>query len=163
MAKRLTFWEDSKIDNSIATATRSAFNLLGATTEAEARGYTLTRTIIYLSCYNGTYAGISGRQVITVGLGMVERDAFNAGAFPDPEVAGDSPGRGWWYRQSRTVLSELDQPNSGWPYTVLMADIRSQRKVLYAIPTAIIKNDTFDGVSFSVRVNGWIRCLYKLP
>jgi len=163
MAKRLTFWEDILINTSLANAGQAGFDLLGSTGEAESRGYTLTRIILYLEFYNGTYAGISGRQQVSLGMGMIERDAASALEFPDPHVAADAPGRGWLYRNSRTVLSELDQANSGWPYVTMEADLRGQRKVLYAKPMAIFHNNNLDGVGFAVRLFGWIRCLYKLP
>ncbi len=163
MPKRDTVWLDTIVSVTAGTGASTSVDLLGTTLETEARGYTLVRTIISLEALNSTYAGHSGRQAVSLGIGMMEREAAASGAFPDPGDPTDAPGRGWVWRDTRVVLSVLDTPGEGWPYTRFAADLRGMRKVMYAEPVLVFDNDALDGVAFTVRVRGIIRSLYKLP
>ena len=156
---RPTDWIDSIVGFSAATSSQSQVSLMTGVAPVNMRGMTLIRTIVSVSVFSITVAGAWGIQVASIAIGVASQEAFAASILPDPNVATDKPPRGWVYRTSQVVA----QNGAGAPVSHdLRADIRGARKIENGELYVIMTNDPVAGTTFSIRMEGLIRTLYKL-
>ena len=111
---RSVAWEDRVLDSTIAVGGTSINDLMPNLTEDETRGATVTRLIGTMTWWSNTIGGAYGIQVLSIGIGMVGRTAFVAGAgsLPDPAVSADQPERGWLYRARYAVAQAVQSDKS---------------------------------------------------
>ena len=148
------------MDTPVASGSQGILQMILTLTADENRGATITRLIAEFALSSTTVAGAWGKQLVDLGLAMIERDAFSAAAVPDPDVSTDEPGRGWLYR-TRCVVA---QNGTGAPVLFpCKFDIRSQRKLDSAVLVLIINNTASTGTNFTVEVQGILRTLILLP
>ncbi len=126
------------------------------------KGWKLLRTIIQLKLMPTSPVTVNAQMVYSMGIGVIEDDAFAAGTFPEPGASLDFPSRGWVWRDNVLVK---DSTSSADPIHEINVkeDIRTQRLLGEGILVMIFNNDTFSGTSFSVDCGGFVRCLYQLP
>ena len=156
---RPTDWQDTTIAFSMVSGANTSLGLVGSLSTADLRGATLIRTIVRLDFHSTTVAGAWGVHQALAAIGIISQEAFAAGVFPDPRTQDEKPPRGWIYKGSAGVA----QNGVGSPVTYpLMADIRGARKIENGALFIIIDNQARNGTSFSVGVNGLVRCLIKL-
>ena len=157
---RRTDWVDTILNEVPTSGGQASDSLLGGLSEQDTRGLTLIRMILAFSLTSESIAGAYGIQSIDVGVGVVSQEAFAAGIFPDPVTASDKPPRGWIYRTNRAVA----QNGAGSPIIQeVLADIRGARMVENGELVIIVNNSNIVGTSFTCRVRGLVRCLFKLP
>ncbi len=160
MAVRQTDWVDTRIGLTIANNAQDTARVDGGSTQVVLRGTTIIRTIVSLYIVSTTVAGAWGIQELDLAIGISEREAFNAGVFPDPNVGTDKPARGWIYR---TALGVSQETGGGGVVFPVRADIRGARKIESGIVYLIVTNGQLLGTSFTVQVRGIVRMLMKLP
>ena len=159
MARR-TAWEDTLIDQDVASSGQNNQQLMNNLVQDERRGLTVVRWIGELSLNSLTVAGAYGVMKLALGITMLDADAAAAGAFPDPNQALDKPPRGWVYRTQCGV----SQNGVGTPIiTRCTFDIRAMRRFEGSVAYLIIDNNSSVGTSFTTQVHGYIRCLTLLP
>ena len=159
MARRTT-WEDHVLADDVALGAQVAVDMTPALTADEGKGMTVTRVIAVLDMISTTVAGAWGVQRVTFGMGVIDRDAFGVGAFPDPNTQDDEPAGGWLYRSSCAVAQ------NGTGAQVIYScrfDTRAQRKMGNGQLALIWNNDAILGTAFTVRVLGLTRSLMLLP
>ena len=157
---RPTDWQDTILNLPATSGNSNSLALDGVLTAVDLRGTTLIRTIIRLNVQSATVAGAWGTQRLDLGIGIVSREAFTAGALPDPATAGDKPPRGWIWRDSIVVSQNGAQGN---PVAVrIEADIRGARKVENGRLFLIGDNTPILGTTFSTQLTGLVRILMKL-
>ena len=156
---RPTDWQDTVFNQSAVAGAQNSISLDGVLTAADLRGTTLIRTIIRLNLQSATVAGAWGSQRADIGIGIVSRDAFTAGSFPDPVTGDDKPPRGWVWRDSVGVA----QNGVGGPIIVRVdADIRGARKIENGRLVLVWNNTNILGTSAVLQLYGLIRVLMKL-
>ena len=160
MPARQTDWVDTLVGFNLATGTQDNTRIDGGSTQVVLRGVTIIRTILNLSVISLSIAGAYGVQAMNFGIGISSREAFNAGVFPDPEIATDKPSRGWLWRHHLLA----SQNGTGTPIvSVVHADIRGARKIEDGIVYLIVANTPVIGTTFTASVQGIVRQLVKLP
>ncbi len=157
---RRTDWVDTIVDLTPASAGQDTVSLLSGLSAADMRGATLIRTILRLGIGSTSVAGVWGVQAVHIAIGIIAQEAFNAGAFPDPNAADDRPSRGWIYR---TMVVATQNGAGARIEVVLEADIRGARKIEAGVLFVIAQNKALRGTAFTASVDGLIRVLYKLP
>ena len=156
---RMTDWIDTSVGFTIATSAQTSLSLMTGVAPVNMRGMTLIRTILTLDCFSVTTAGAWGVQILSIGIGVASQEAFAAGVFPDPNTMTDKPPRGWVYRTSRCVA----QNGASAPVIMeIRADIRGARKIENGELYIVVDNDPIVGTTFTARVQGLARTLYKL-
>ena len=159
----MTAWDDQGIGLTTLVVGGNGLQLLLCENVAdpEKRGCTLIRTIIGLSFLANSPGSVTGRVVVTFAIALASDDAFSAGALPDPEVDDDFPIGGWLYRTRFPVMDGVGEPVP----TVhrIDADIRAGRKLDRSTIYMDMHSSSEFGSSFTVAINGMVRCLYKLP
>ena len=158
MARR-PYWSDTLIDDAVGSGAQDHNTLIGSFTAQETQGWTLTRMILELGLYKQAPSS-DGWQIIDIGIGLAEQDAFAAGVIPDPNVSNDEPARGWLYRTRCVVPADATE--------VLMpvmcrGDFRAQRKIDGAELYIVLNNTPGGGTAFTVEYTGIVRALYLLP
>ncbi len=148
------FWEDTRIDKSLAPGNDTQDSLVGGIPEDEIKGMTLTRLLMNLTL-TATTAGTGSRYA--AGIYLAEEDAFAAGAVADPEQEGDDPG--WVWRVFQIPIFSSD-PNDYAQTRHFILDLRAQRK-FPGEDTALILTQTNEGGVSTINSDGIIRCLYK--
>ncbi len=103
MPRRASDWIDSLVGLATATGGQSNVSLMSGVAPVNVRRQTLVRTLIELSLYSTTVAGVWGTQIVDIGIGITSQEAFAAGVLADPDTANDQPSRGWIYRTRRVV------------------------------------------------------------
>jgi len=157
---RKTDWVDTIVGLTPAAGGQDSVTLLTGLTANEMRGATMIRTILRLAFGSTSVAGAWGVSRIDIAIGIISQEAFAAGAFPDPNTAGDRPPRGWIWRT--TVAAT--QNGIGTPIMVqLEADIRGARKIEAGNLFILAQNTALRGTGFTATVDGICRVLYKLP
>jgi len=163
-ARRRTLWIDTTIDEATPAGTADDANLLVTTpSNLETKGFKVVRTIIDLTVKPGALAGATGSMFLSLGIGVIEDDAFAAGVFPDLNVADEAPASGWLYKSKTIVQDDTAQNASVIRSLQIKADIRTSRNIGRGVLVLMLRNDTFTGTSFTVDTGGLIRCLYELP
>ena len=157
---RKTWWQDRLIDVTVGAASQSTVDLLLNVSSDESRGLTLTRMILALILYSDTVAGAYGVQSVDLGIGLIDRDAASASAFPDPNSQDDAPPGNWVFRK-RCVCA---QNGAGAPVLYSCeVDLRAMRKVQEGQLTLIVNNTSVTGTAFQVHILGSARSLLLLP
>ncbi len=159
---RSTRWETDFMGVTMGAPTLLSFTLVGLLSENELRGNTLTRTIGRIQMMANVPSLTTGTLEIDAGIGIIERDALTAGALPDPSIAADAPGRGWVWRDKMVVRDSEDTLNEG-VVSEFKFDVRGQRKMYNATLVLILESTVLSGVTFTMRVSGIVRTLWKLP
>ena len=160
MARRGTYWVDSRLSRTVANGGQDQVSLMGSGDLADFRGATLIRTIVRLNICSTTVAGAFGVQRASQGIGVASREAQVGGVVPDPDTADDAPARGWIWRNSRMIAQ------NGIGAVVVFdayADIRAARKVDNGAVFLITENFAVTGTTFNLHVEGLIRLLFKAP
>ncbi len=162
---RKTVWSDILVNSTIANGAQSGVDLTGEFDErSERRGLTLTRLLIDICLIgNAVSEAVSGHSQLTMGVAVLDSDAFIGAIFPDPQSQDDQPPRPWVWRTSQLVASaQSDGVFPGVP-RLIKADIRSQRMLGMGQLVLIMHNQTLTGTAFSIRAHGIMRGLYLLP
>jgi len=157
---RKTDWVDTIIDLTPAPGGQDSVTLLTGLTANDMRGATLIRTILRLAYGSTTVAGAWGTSRIDIAIGIISTEAFSAGAFPDPNTAGDRPPRGWLWR---TTLIASQNGIGTTIVAPIEVDIRGARKIEAGNLFMIAQNTSLLGTAFTASVGGMCRVLYKLP
>ncbi len=157
---RMTDWMDTLVDLTPAPGGQDSVSLLTGLSIADMRGATLIRTIIRLAVGSTTVAGAWGTERLDLAIGIISKEAFAAGAFPDPNVSTDKPPRGWVWRTS--VMATQNGAGARLE-TVLEGDIRGARKIEGGELFIIGQTTNLLGTAFTPTVIGLVRVLYKLP
>ena len=160
--RRGTAWEDHFVTIEIANGGSINEDLLTNTTDSERRGYTLVRQILRLDLVADVPGGVSGKQQVSLGIGLASDDAFAAGALPEPEAGVDFPVTGWLWRSQYIVIDELLINGLVAPIRIdedLHAARKLDRSTLYIRAHSTVEQ----GTAFQVALTGLIRSLYKLP
>jgi len=159
MVTRQVDWQDTQISLEIATGAQGSTRVDGSVTDVVARRLTVIRTIIALDVFSTSVAGAWGVQECAIGIGVISREAFAAGVLPDPVEATDKPTRGWLWRTHQCV----SQNGIGTPILVrIEGDFRGARKLDAGVLLLIANNTTLDGTTFTYRLRGLVRCLFKI-
>ncbi len=156
---RPTDWIDTRVIMSAVSGGQARQSLMTGVAPVNMRGMTVIRTIVVLGMISQDVAGAWGIQQIDLAIGVASQEAFAAGVVPDPNSDTDKPPRGWVFRSQRLVAQNGVGHQVVFP---LEMDIRGARKIengeLY-----VVANNTFvNGTSFTVKVQGLVRTLYKL-
>jgi len=159
--RRKTVWIDSFFGLTLSDGQMVQENsLLSDLIPTDTQGLTLVRTLIHYYCMAGQVGTGVAAQVVSLAIGLADQEAFAAGVLSDPETEGDEPILGWVWRDRLVAMTPGD---TGSQLTELRADIRAMRKIdngeLYFTQRSI---NSF-GTPFTVRMQGIVRCLFKLP
>ena len=147
------------VSEETASVAQDSVRVDGSVTDVVARRLTVVRTIVSLDIFSTTVAGVWGVQEIALGIGVISREAFAAGVFPDPVEANDKPTRGWLWRTHQAV----SQNGSGGQVLVhIEGDFRGARKLDAGVLILIINNTPLQGTAFTVFTRGLVRTLFKL-
>jgi len=163
MAARKTFWLDKQFSITAAANSQNANVLTSTLTVQERRGLTLVRMIYRIWTTPVDALDTHTQQLVWFGVGLIESDAVTAGTFPDVDIEGDAPGRGWVIRD--VVANQSGAGTSGVSiYGELRGDIRAMR-VIHQTEELVAIFDTADfaGTAQSTRIRGQCRLLFKLP
>ena len=149
---------------SVSSGSTSEVGLVDDTADPEKRGCTLIRLIMDFWMFPSIPGAVSGRQVVTMGIGVVSDDAFAAGSsgLPNPEVDGDYPVGGWLWRHKVPIFDET-LATTGPLVIRIKEDLRAMRKLDRSTVALMMKSVSNEGTSFTVQWMGIIRALYKLP
>jgi len=159
MVTRQVDWQDTQVSEAVVSGAQGSVRVDGSVTDVVARRMTAIRTIISLDVFSTTVAGAYGVQEIALGLGVISREAFAAGVFPDPVEATDKPTRGWLWRTHQAV----SQNGTGSPVVSrIVGDFRGARKLDAGILILIVNNTPLTGTAFPILLRGLVRVLFKL-
>ncbi len=156
---RSTKWEDQILEATVASAAITLINLMADLNESERPGLTLIRLIYRINFYPVSPFDTSTIQGLHMGVGLVQNDAFAAGAVPDPGEDQEAPSRGWVVRDQGLTVSEAgDTPTIG----EMKGDIRAMRK-FYQDSTIMLalRSDVEVGTAQTLNVFGLVRMLFK--
>ena len=159
--RRGTAWDDTFVNLSNTTSQVQHQLLMANVSDPEARGCTLVRMVMGLQLTVESPLVASGRQLCYISVALASDDAFSGGALPDVNVSDDFPVSGWLYRDVFAVISETS-PTAQMSIR-FERDIRAQRKLDRASTYLTFLNAQEEGTGFAVRLQGIVRCLYKLP
>ena len=161
--RRRTVWNDQGINVELVSgATAGSVSLVNGLSPDEMSGWTLTRVLIGLTLIPAIPSAVTGTQMLSLGLGLLEQSAFLAGATPDPSDGSDFPTSGWIYR-ARHVVEDDTGPGRGRLGIRVDQDIRAQRRFRINSYALMFANDVLAGTAFDVDVTGMVRSLYLLP
>ena len=164
MARALV-WHDTFIGVLCANgAVPQIVDLLVAVAAPDKRASTVTRTLVRLDVYEGATNSAKGTSAVSLGIGITSQEAFALGetAIPDVNVAGDSPRLGWLWRDFASATGSIDAGNV-MEIQSIRADIRAQRKLENGELYFSAQASGIVGAGISVRVQGLIRTLIRLP
>ena len=159
-SRRATDWIDTLVGFTVATGVQSNVSLMTGVAPVNVWRQTLIRTIVELSVYSSSVAGVWGTQLVNAGIGIASQEAFAAGVLADPNVANDQPSRGWIYRTGFVVGQNATGGNI---VHNVRADIRAARKLDDGECYLVVNNGTDLGTAFTILVRGIIRQLWLLP
>ncbi len=160
--RRGTAWDDHFVTIEVANGSTVSENVVNNITDQEKRGYTLIRQIIRLDVMPDVPGGVSGKQKVTLAMGVTSDDAFAALALPDPEVGVDFPVLGWLWRTQYIVLDELLQ-NVLYSVVRIDTDLHAARKLDRSTVFISVHSTVEQGTAFQIACTGLVRNLYKLP
>ena len=157
-------WADTLVDVAFTTTGGVLIdNLLTPLTASDT--VTAVRLIIHLHMVPQNLSDdIDGGTVVDMAVGVSAAEAFNANVLPDPNVAGDTPARGWlWRDRLIAVGNSVTGPPAHDVYygTEIRADVRAMRKVDRGILYLhlISGGMTVSGAYLPVAVIGIVRTL----
>ena len=157
---RPTDWQDTVTNFQPDSGAQASASLDGVLTPVDLRGATLIRTIVQMGAHSRTVAGAWGVQRLTMVIGIVSREAFTAGVFPDPVTSDDKPPRGGIWRSTLVV----GQNGVGTPVvsSTGFIDLRAARKIENGRLFFIVDNTSLAGTAFDIGLAGIVRVLIKL-
>jgi len=159
MVTRPVDWQDTQVSEAVVSGAQGSIRVDGSVTDVVARRMTAIRTIISLDVFSTTVAGAWGVQECAIGIGVISREAFAAGVFPDPVEATDKPARGWLWRTHRA----LAQNGTGTQVvTHIEGDFRGARKLDAGLLLLIVNNTPLSGTAFPILLRGLVRVLFKV-
>ena len=162
-ARRITAWDDQVLNVSgIAVSGTTGFQLMENAGDPEKRGCTVVRVIVGLTARPDPPGAVSGMQTLGLGICTVSDDAFAGGNLPDPLTDADYPVSGWMWRYVGAVV---DETLAGGPVPPLeiVRDLKVMRKVDRSSLVLVVETAAGEGTTFSMRLHGLVRVLYKLP
>ena len=160
---RKTFWLDDIVSLTLVPAMQNQTNLTSSLSVADRRGITLVRMIYNLKLIPVDHVDTDTVQQVFMGTGLIESDAVSAGTLPDPNIEGDAPGRGWVVRDFSQYRSPAGT-SGNLILGSLKGDIRSMRTIYQTEELLMIFiTESIAGTAQSARLNGIVRCLWKLP
>ena len=128
----------------------------------EQTGCTVTRILMDLVACPTSAVAADGLMRVSIGIGEVSEEAFNALVVPDPNVNAEEPVSGWMYKAMKAVQSIVvpDHVHAG----VFKEDLRAQRKLGNRSKLVMVtNNDAIEATAFDVVVVGLVRVLLLLP
>ena len=152
--RRGTEWYDTFLDLSLTSGSQSVQQLDISLANADKKGATVTRMLIYALFHPGTTSATP--CIIDFAITMINEDAAAAGAYPDTDVADEQPG--WLYRGRRVVRTGSTSTQSVG--SILDVDIRSQRKYVGEDQQMMMIFDA-DSSGITCQVDGLVRLLVK--
>ena len=156
---RPTDWVDTVLSLQATTAGSTNVSLITGLAPADMRGATLIRTLIRMTLSSITPIESTGVQMLHMGIGITDQEAFAAGVLPDPGASSDKPARGWVWRDAMGV----SQSALGGPSTFdVRGDIRGARKIENGELYLICDNQPVSGTGFTTLIRGLVRILIKL-
>jgi len=163
MTRRGTFWLDTVIAETVAAGGQGTEDLTGVLSVADRRGLTLVRLIYNLTFLPLDHVDTDSVFELFMGIGLIEPDAAVAGAFPDADIEGDAPNRGWVVRDHGITRSPAGV-SGNLILGRLKGDIRAMRIIHQNAQLFIIMDSVaVAGAGQSLRVHGLVRCLFKVP
>ena len=162
--RRARRWTDVLLNLSTGSGTGDTQDLGTEFTSNELAGMTVVRTIMCYMMRPNNPGGVSGNQIMDIGIGLFEAEAFAADVLPDVQTSGDYPRGGWLYRCRHNVQGTTDA-NGTMSYAEVNKDIRAQRRVggPDAILGLVIFNSVGEGTAFTVQTVGLVRTLWLMP
>jgi len=154
--KRAVQWKDRIVDLTLAAAAQNLFNLTSGIPDDQKKGRTIVRLLIDLKANLAT-AGTGG--LLSMGIYLIEQDAFSAAAAADPD--GDTVQPGWMWRWHGSVFSSVT--NDAAQRTSLVFDIRARRKLMGEEIDLIMVTNWSAGASGPVNIDGLVRTLWMIP
>jgi len=122
--RRRRAWADSRFsDFNAVSGQQHKTDLLADLSDKETK--TVSRILLDL-VFVYSDVDIQREASIDLGIGVVSREAFDLGTFPDPNTASDYPQQGWLYVATKVALHV---PSAFMHPAVFTADLRGQRKV----------------------------------
>ena len=158
--KRRSVWLDTLVTATIATGGQTSVDLMGSWDRDDARGLTVVRTLLELAVVPATPGSEDSQTALDLAIGVVSREAFAAGALPDPNVAGDSPTAGWLWRTRCLIMG--DTAGALTP-TICRGDFRSMRKLDESGNLFMVLNNVGIVATPTLRIVGIVRQLHLLP
>ena len=152
-------WIDTRVNSDVAVGGQTFQSLMTGITETRFERMTLLRTIIGLDLARTVHDSGEGSEVLSVGIGIVSQEAFDASAIPEARLNTDYPTRGWvWRAQYRIWGFAADQPAVFTKRIDL--DMRSQRKLDNGASMIVYDLEALEGANSTCRVMGLIRQLW---
>ena len=97
--RRSTTWHRLAFNGSlVGSGVQAISNLLQNLPVTEAVGCTIIRIIHDVTYLLDLTSTVDVTQFMSVGIGIVSEESFNAGVVPDPNSNIDEPATGWMYR-----------------------------------------------------------------
>jgi len=152
--RRRRAWADTRLANFLAAGgVQNKFDLLVDLAPTETK--TVTRILVDLLF---AYQGVDTHRVasIDLGIGVVSREAFDLGTFPDANTASDYPQNGWLYVATKRVQFV---PSAWMDPAVFTADLGAQRKVDRGVLFMTFTQQLVIGTVEDIRVYGRVRAL----
>ena len=111
---------------------------------------TVSRVLMDLHFFYDQLETAESIIVVHVGIGVVSKEAFDLGTFPDAAAVADYPQQGWLYVASLPIINTLPGAGGIWRMDAhFKADIRGQRKVdrgvLFMTTNAVLLQGTDPG------------------
>ena len=162
--RRRRRWADTLLNDTCVSGSNDRLDLTEEFSPNEKAGLTLVRMILCYTIRPSNPTTVSGNQLVDLGIGVAETEAFAADILPDTNAEADYPRGGWLYRCRHNVQDEpTAQGVITWPEHT--RDIRAQRRIGGPDATLFyyLYNTVGEGTSFTVITVGIIRCLFLLP
>ena len=160
--RRLTDWQDTDVNVTLADGGTDLVSLNGALSVVETRGATVTRLLIALNMFEAALNQGKAVQRVYWGIGVAAQEAFVLGttAIPDPNVPTDKPRLDWLAKGMIIVASGSTATDRPVPIYTRELDIRSSRKIENGELYLTFNNDNLLGFAFAVEVIGLVRALF---
>jgi len=127
--RRRRAWSDTRIASAAMDLNeQSKDDLLAGLSPTETK--TVSRILLDMHFMYDGDEGTESTVVVDLGIGVVSKEAFDLGTFPDANTIADYPQQGWLY--VATLPLAISQPAAGGIHRLdahFKADIRGQRKV----------------------------------
>ena len=127
--RRRRAWSDTLIQSAaMDLSEQSKDDLLVGLAATETK--TVSRILIDMMFFYAEDETAESVIMVHMGIGVVSKEAFDLGTFPDANAVADYPQQGWLYVASKPITQTL--PGAGGIHRVdahFQADIRGQRKV----------------------------------
>ncbi len=164
--RRATLWVDTIIDSNVTDGGGNVLVDLSTSAVVDRQTFTAIRWIIRLLAVPSVIANATvSTQRVSIGIGVVSRDAFVAGgaAVPSPSVMTEFPTEGWVLRDHGILVNQQDSGTvEAWHFPEFRYDIRAARKIGRGVPFLSMGNADLIAGTTAVKVAGVIRTLMKV-